>query len=1168
MDSDLNPSRSTRSKPFRTCWAIIALGLGFAGHLWSQTASTGALTGIVLDPSDAVVPRVTIRLVSQKWGETKFATSDDDGRFSFLLLPPGTYELAAKKVDFKPLSVNGLEIPVTEMKWLELRLQLLTRLDHAQVSTESPMFQIDTSGLGQVVNEKAVTSLPLVTRNFAQIAGLSPGVTVGVYNAGELGLGGTALSQIAQSNDGIFAHGMRSYDNSWQLDGISVSDVQSSGASSGGIPVPNPDAIQEFKVQTGLYDAAYGRYGGANISLITKMGGTDIHGTVFEFLRNEVFNADDFFRNLAAQPRPALKENQFGFSVGGPIKKQKLFFFGSYQGTRQINGVAAGQSRIACSASLREPPLTNDRSATALGKLFAGMAGAQGGVAVKSDGSNINPVALNLLNFKLSDGHFLIPNPQEVDSSKGLSIQGSSVFSAPCRFNEDQLETNADLLPSQKDQIAFRFFFGDDHQTVTFPGNFFNPTSNIEGFTSPSDPRYRVFSVALTHTFSGNSLNEMRVAYVRTANTTKSAAPFKWSDIGVAEGEMNNDNGAPNLNILGSVQLATAFPRRFAQNSFIFSDTVSIIRGAHAARFGGSITRLQDNFGAIGNGSFVEFLSWPDFLLGLNGSNNGTGTFSNVFASIDDYGLFDREYRIWEGSAFVQDDYKIGRNLTLNIGLRYERLGQFGDNLGRNSSFDIGKANANPPPSGSVDGYIVASNFPGTPPVGITRANNKFANNGAGLNALAPRIGFAWQILPHSSHLVLRGGYGIYYSRPTGQALFQSADGAPYSLLRLKTGSVNADATFQTPFERPFPTPKSFPLFPPYSPTSATTIIAVSPGFRPAMVQQFSVNVQVEPMESWLLDVGYVGTRGTHLMRSRSLNQAQQASVKNPIRGVTENTVANIPLRVPVMGVPADSLFYVEPEGSSWYNGLEVSLTKRLRHGLQFLASYTFSKALDTDGADINATSAGTGLTIGDQNSTRQRWGRASFDRTRRFVVGPIWTLPDPSSGFEHWVLAGWNLAAMVTIQSGNALTITDTNANNVLGISEDRAELTGRCAKNQLVRGGAIQSKLNGYFNDSCFTTPRIIGADGIGTAFGNSQTGIVDGPGQANLDLAVTKAVLLPWPREKSTVEIRAEFYNAFNHPQFSNPDTNFTSPTFGVISSTAVNSRVGQLALRLNY
>ena len=197
----------------------------------------------------------------------------------------------------------------------------------------------------------------------------------------------------------------------------------------------------------------------------------------------------------------------------------------------------------------------------------------------------------------------------------------------------------------------------------------------------------------------------------------------------------------------------------------------------------------------------------------------------------------------------------------------------------------------------------------------------------------------------------------------------------------------------------------------------------------------------------------------------------------------------------------------MESEGSSWYNGLEVSLTKRLSHGLQFLASYTFSKTLDTDGADINSTSAGNALTLGDQNSPRQRWGRASFDRTHRFVFSETWTLPSPSRGLRRAILGGWDFAAIVTIQSGSALTIAATNANNVFGISADRAQLSGTCSKSQLVKGGAVESKLSGYFNASCFTTPPIIGADGIGTAFGNSATGIVDGPGQANLDLAFSK-------------------------------------------------------------
>ncbi len=558
----------------------------------------------------------------------------------------------------------------------------------------------------------------------------------------------------------------------------------------------------------------------------------------------------------------------------------------------------------------------------------------------------------------------------------------------------------------------------------------------------------------------------------------------------------------------------------------------------------------------------------PDFLLGLNASANGTGVFSNVFKSVDLFGLMEREYRVWEGSAFAQDNYRINEWLTLNIGLRYEHLGQFGDRLGRNSSFDISKADPNPPPSGSLVGYIVASNFPGVVPPGVLRADNTFGDDGAGQNAIAPRIGFAWQMLPRKSRLVLRGGYGIYYSRPTDQAFFQSVFGAPFSLPRLNVGAANEGATFQVPFQQPFPTPHSFPLFSPYSPSTTSTIDTVAPNFRPALVQQYSLNLQGELHEGWLLEVGYVGTRGTHLLRSRSLNQALGASANNPIRGATTDTIANIPLRVPVVGVPANSLFEVESEGSSWYNGLEVSLTKRLSHGLQFLASYTFSKTLDTDGADINSTSAGVASTQGDQNSPQQRWGRASFDRTHRFVFSTTWTLPSPLHGVLRATLGGWALAGVVPIQSGSALTIADTNSKNVFGISRDLAQLTGACTKSQLVTGGSIESKLNGYFNATCFTMPPVTGADGIGTAFGNSGTGIVDGPGQANLDLALSRTIAFNWPREKSSLELRTEFYNALNHPQFANPDTNFTSPTFGVISSTAVNARVGQLALKYSF
>jgi TonB dependent receptor len=1036
------------------------------------------------------------------------------------------------------------------------------------VSSESPMVQTDTIALGRVANQAAVTGLPLVSRNFAQIAALSPGVITGVSNAGELGPGGTGLPQIDKSNDGLFVHGARSYDNNFELDGISVSDVQSSASASGGNPIPNPDAIQEFKVQTGLYNAAYGRYAGANISVLTKAGTNSYHGSIFEFFRNTVLDANDFFLNRTGRPRPTLNQNQFGFDVGGPIKRDKLLFFGSYQGTRQINALAAGQARTGCSVSLSEPPITNDRSAAALGKLFGGLRGALGGVAIAQDGSDINPVALKLLNFKVPSGSYLIPTPQTVNPSQPFASQGFSTLSEPCHYDENQFLINADYIASAKNRISLRSLWADRSQLVTFPGNGLNQAGNLPGFPSDVDTQFRVISLADTYALTPTWLNQARFGYVRIVGNTTAEAPFSWSDLGVAAGTMNQENELVNLNVLGSISFASGFPRQFTQNSFVSTDDISHVAGKHSIQLGGSLTRYQDNIAIVGLGSFVQFLSWPDFLLGLNAAQNGTGLFSNLYQSVDDYGLLNRKYRAWEGSFYAQDTYHVRESLTLKLGLRYERLGQFGDELGRNSSFDIGKADASPPPQGSTAGYIVASNFSGSTPPGVIRASNTFANNAKGQNTFAPRIGFAWQPLPRSQ-FAMRGGYGLYYSRPTGQAFFQSILGAPFSFGHFNVGQLNANATFQNPFPQPFPTPESFPLFPRYAPSTAITLNTASPDFRPSSIQQFGLNVQDELRPNLLLEVGYVGTLGKHLTRYRSLNQALNASPGNPVRGQTGNTLVNIPLRVPIPGITPPGLQEVESAGESWYNALEVSLTKRFSRGLQFLASYTFSKSLDTDGANINGTSAGNTFTRGDQNSPSQRRGRSSFNRTNRFVFSIVYQIPGSySNSFERALLAGWSVAGVATVQSGDALTILYNNSKNVFGIAQDRAQLTGACTKDQIVSTGSVQQNLNSYFNRSCFTTPPIIGADGLGTSFGNSGTGIVDGPGQANVDLSLAKNIPLPWLKEQSSLQFRAEFFNAFNHPQFADPDNNFSSATFGIISSTSVNPRVGQLALKVSF
>lgn len=274
---------------------VIAVSLAFSGRVCGQRVATGAIMGITLDPSGSVVPRVLVRLSTKERPDVKSSVSDEGGRFAFASLSPGIYELRASNSDFKPLTMSDVQVHVAETVRIEVHLELATVVQHPQVSSEPTRVQLDTSALGKVVNQQAVTSLPLSTRNFAQIAVLSPGVTAGVSNAGELGLGATAQSQLGKSTGRIYVHGARSYDNNWQIDGISVSDVSSSGTASGGIPTPNPDTIEEFKVQMALYAAAFGRGVGTDVTVITRKGTNQYHGSIFEFLRNNVLNANDFF---------------------------------------------------------------------------------------------------------------------------------------------------------------------------------------------------------------------------------------------------------------------------------------------------------------------------------------------------------------------------------------------------------------------------------------------------------------------------------------------------------------------------------------------------------------------------------------------------------------------------------------------------------------------------------------------------------------------------------------------------------------------------------------------------------------------------------------------------------------------------------------------------------
>jgi hypothetical protein len=357
--------------------------------------------------------------------------------------------------------------------------------------------------------------------------------------------------------------------------------------------------------------------------------------------------------------------------------------------------------------------------------------------------------------------------------------------------------------------------------------------------------------------------------------------------------------------------------------------------------------------------------------------------FSDIIVSISFVGLSDRNERTWDGSAYFQDDIKLTQRFTLNAGFRYERIGELGDTTGRNGNFNPALADPNPPAAGTLAGYTVPSNFQGTVPAGVTRIANTLGIPGYGQNAWAPRLGFAWQVLPNSDRLVLRSGYGIYYTRPVGAALLETLSAPPFGLFQVCPTTCNAGASAQSPFQ-PAPPLSAFPVFQPYSPSTNLNILLLGQDFRPPVIQQYSFGVQSRLGRNYLLDLGFVGSRGTKLIRQRGLNQALSASPQNPVRGQTDNTLANIPDRLPLIGFGSDasSVNQIESNGASWYNGLQASLTKRFSNGLQFLASYTWSKEMDTNAVDPEWNSAGGTASLGNQSPAPRTGQEVSIEST------------------------------------------------------------------------------------------------------------------------------------------------------------------------------------------
>jgi hypothetical protein len=686
-----------------------------------------------------------------------------------------------------------------------------------------------------------------------------------------------------------------------------------------------------------------------------------------------------------------------------------------------------------------------------------------------------------------------------------------------------------------------------------------------------------MFVLADTHVFNSNLINVARFGFIRFDGLSAVLNPIQASDLGIST-PTGAPGVAPGISISGLFTTGDAgTPAQWQNtNSFVWQDTVSRTRNRHSLRFGLEMKRHEVDVDApFSSSGLLQISTFDDFLLGQSAAQNGSPTgVSNVTDSGGSSGLFRKDERYTDLAAFMQDDIKVTPRLTVNAGVRYELFGPPVEIHGLLPSFDPAVAVGQVPVTGSLSGYTLPGNFPGAVPTGVTKTSTN-ALWAIDYHDFSPRLGFALRLTENPT-ILLRGGYGIYYDRPSGGFVEGQIGQQPFSLQQLSFDAQNGGATLQSPFDPLLPPASSFPIYQPRLAGGGAFTSGVSPHVIDPYTQEYNLNFQYAFAKDFLVEAGYVGSHTTHSPGSIEFNQALLASPQNPVNGTTMNTAANVIQRLPFAGIATGSLFS-DTEFEANYNSLQTSITRRFRHGVQFLGSYTWSKILDETSGSGGSGVFELWLLTNNQNNPRQAYGLTDFDRDQRAVANFTWVSPriEQAPMLVRRAISDWEFSGIGVIQSGSPITVLDSNAGLIYGNFENRAQLAG---SNPSTQGSLHSRVLNGYLNQNAFTiAPEAPNGSGPGdTDFGNSGVGIVRGPGQHNFDMAVERIFPVT---ESSNFRFRAEFFNLTNTAQFANPNNNldFTegpngpvnlNPSFGVITSTAANPRIIQLALKYQF
>ncbi len=1119
---------------------------------------TGSIFGTVRDSTQAAIAGAHVVATNVETNLAKDAISGPDGEYRLLALPAGSYRVQATVSGFQDFVTTNIDLKVNDRLKVDVILEVGSIKQEVRVEANALQIETENTQLGDVIETKKLLSLPLNGRSFIDLLGLQAGVvptTSGAIQQDRPVSGGLSAGNVS-------VNGQRETANAFLVNGSDVSEGRNMGAGA----IPNLDSIAEFRLITNSFDAEYGRFSGSVMNAITKSGTNAFHGAAFDFLRNDKLDARNFFDPTKSE----LRRNQFGFAIGGPFWKNKLFWFTDYQGTRQVQGASTGLVRVPSLDQRNGNFGAGAFSNNVQGDYWAQVLSQRLGYTV-TNGQSYNDVfpngvipksawskpAIGLLPY--------IPAPNQAGSNFADASQKG-------RVSDDKIGERVDF----NNQLTGNWSVYMHHDW----SDVYNPlaAASVPGFPAETPTSVYLASIGNTKTLSPTTVNEFRVSFFRTATTTtKPGGSFaKLPDLGFVSGlgtlgiNPSGPAGFPqtvppiyfNSFSIGVPTLTTYQPN----NTWHFSDSFSKVAGSHTLKFGGEFRSLQINERntCAPNGDFTfagleTGIDFADFLLGAPSSYNQC---SQQFL----------DSRSHYGGAFAQDAYKIKPNFTLNLGLRWEFSQPWYDTQGKIETIVPGLQSTQFPTA--PRGWVV----PGDPGIPKTLAQTQY-------NKFAPRVGIAYspdfkdgvlaKLTGGPGKTSIRAAFGIYYTSIEDLNLFYEVGDAPFGLYWVspvpplfeepfRTRSDGSSQNQRFPFT--FPTPGS-----PANKTldySTYLPISYSPGYsihnKLPYAEHFNFSIQRQLSGSTVLTLAYVGTEGHRLI---SQYDANPGDPKQCLQLAAEGAT-------PRCGPGLESAVFTRPDGSvvqgtrnalgpafgygntftanisnSNYHSLQISAERKAAN-LTFLAAYTYGKSID------NASGFNDWV-----NFTNYRLSRAlsAFDVRHNFVVSYNWALPFPRflGGAPRRLVNGWNFVGITRATTGFPISLSEGGMDiSLVGSgSTDVPDLVGKVITQDPHKPGP-----NGA---NTFFLPGAFAAQALGT-FGNANRRFFHGPGIFNTDFALMKSTAIT---ESTELQFRAEFFNIFNHTQFNNPSGNFASGNFGVVTS-ARDSRIGQIGLKFVF